>query len=133
MRERTSRRRETHLPQAGDIQRASPAGCIGAAAAALELGGARPAFDPSRYSAVFDHSEVVRQIELAYGRDYYGRDEEELASTPLRGHQLAAVVSFPTLIKPIVLPGRWHTICGPNTPYGRHSGWEYESSSDRAA
>jgi hypothetical protein len=60
MRERTSRRRATHLPQAGDIQRASPAGPIGAATTALELGGNRPAFDPSQYAAVFYHSEVVR-------------------------------------------------------------------------
>ena len=53
----------------------------------LELGGTRPAFDPSQYTAVFDHSEVVPQIELAYGRDHCGRDEEELASTPhVRGH-----------------------------------------------
>jgi hypothetical protein len=31
---------------------------IGAAITALELGGTRPAFDPSQYTAVFDHSEV---------------------------------------------------------------------------
>jgi hypothetical protein len=35
----------------------------------LELGDIRPAFDPSQYTAVFDHSEIVPQIELAYGRD----------------------------------------------------------------